>query len=85
MLQKAGFKAKALVPSGTSVPEELKAMGGKFLGLHYSPELDEIELKITPIIRMSRKRSKQRRAETEELTEEWLEDLRQQKLVLTKR
>merc|ERR1711867_168536 len=33
---------------------------------------------------MTARKSKQRRAETEELTEKWLEDLRRQKLVLTK-
>ena len=68
MLSEAGFKAKALVPSGTSIPEELSAMGGKFLGLHYDPELNKVILKITPIIRMTKKKTKQRRAEAEELT-----------------
>merc|ERR1711867_76616 len=85
ILSQAGFRAKALVPSGTKVEEELTAMGGKFLGLHYDPEMDEIILKITPIIRMSRKKSKQRRAEAEEMNEEWLENLRTGKLTLTKR
>merc|ERR1711867_360141 len=85
LLGRASFRAKALVPSGTSLPEELEAMGGKFLGLHYAPELDEIVLKITPIMRMTKKKSKQQRAEAEEVTEEWLEDLRTKKLVLTKR
>merc|ERR1711867_67542 len=59
--------------------------GGKFLGLHYNPEDDDIVLKITPIIRMTRKKSKQRRAEAEEMTEEWLENLRTGQLTLTKR
>ena len=71
ILEQAGFRAKALVPSGTAVEEELLAMGGKFLGLHYSPQTDDIVLKITPIIRMSKRRTKQRRADAEEVTEEW--------------
>ena len=50
ILSQAGFKAKALVPSGTDVEEELLAMGGKFLGLHYDPGADDVILKITPII-----------------------------------
>ena len=60
-------------------------MGGKFLGLHYDPKVDDIVLKITPIIRMTRRKSKQRRAEAEEMDEEWLENLRTGQLSLTKR
>ena len=85
ILQQAGFRAKALVPSGTRIEEEIAAMGGKFLGLHYDPESDDIVMKITPIIRMSSKRTKQRRADAETMTEEWLENLKTGKLVLTKR
>lgn len=50
-------------------------MGGKFLGLHYNLEFDEIVLKITPIIHMTKKKSKQRHAKAEEVMEGWLEDL----------
>merc|ERR1711867_426175 len=85
ILEQAGFKAKAFVVSGTEVEEELQAMGGKFLGLHYDPQSDDIVLKITPIIRMSKRRTKQRRAEAKEMTEEWLENLRSGQLTLTKR
>merc|ERR1711867_349694 len=85
ILGQAGFRAKALVALGTAVEEELLAMGGKFLGLHYDPQADDIVLKITPIIRMSKSRTKQRRADAEEVTEEWLENLRTGQLTLTKR
>ena len=59
VLATASFRAKALVASGTQDPQELEAMGGKFLGVHYDPGQDEIALKIAHIIRMSKKRGKQ--------------------------
>lgn len=41
ILLAAGFRAKALIASGTGDKAELEAMGGKFLGLHYCASTDE--------------------------------------------
>ena len=71
VLATAGFKAKALVASGSADPEELESLGGKFLGLGYHPPSDEILLTITPLIRIARKRSRQRRAQAETIEDEW--------------
>merc|ERR1711867_179074 len=73
------------VYSGTPDPAELEAMGGRFLGLGYSPEDDEIISRVAPHICMKRKRGKQRRQDNETITEEWMENLRQGEYVLTKR
>ena len=70
-----GFKAKALVPSGAQEEDEIDSMGDKFLGLGYDPTKDELMLKITPLIRMNVKRSKQRRADSEPITVEMFENL----------
>ena len=70
VLGQCGFKAKALVRSGSSHEQELEAMGGRFLGLGYDPEQDEIISRVAPFIRMTRKRSKQRRQNNETITEE---------------
>ena len=85
LLSTAGFWAKALVMSGTQVQEEVEALGGKFLGLGYDPTTDTIEVKVAPHIRMSKKRTRQRRAQTEIIDGEWLEDLGQGNKVLTRR
>ena len=85
ILKYAGFKAKALVPSGTELKEEREALGGKFLGLSYDVRHDTIEMSIAPIIRMTKRRSRQRRAQVESITDEWLEDLRVGEKVLTRR
>lgn len=70
-----GFRAKALVPSHCDDEEEADSMGDRFLGLGYDPRHDDIIIKIVPFIRMSVKRSKQRRADVEPITTELLEDL----------
>ena len=60
-------------------------MGGRFLGLGYEPQSDEVISRVAPVIRMTRKRSKQRRQNNELITEEWIENLRTGEHVLTKR
>ena len=85
VLECGGFRAKALVCSGTQDTEELEAMSGKFLGLGYDPTGDLIVQKVVPFIRMAVKRSRQRRAQIEVMTEDWLEDLRRGDKQLTKR
>ena len=85
MLGQCGFKAKALVRSGSSNEKELEAMGGRFLGLGYDPETDELISRVAPYIRMTRKRSKQRRQDNETIDEEWMENLKTGGHVLTKR
>ena len=76
VLTSCGFKAKALVPSGTSDEEELDAVGGKFLGMPFDATTDELLLRVVPFIRMKVKRSQQRRADNVLINEEWMEDLR---------
>ena len=48
VLECGGFKAKALVCSGTRDSEELEAMSGKFLGLGYDPSEDVIIQRVVP-------------------------------------
>merc|ERR1712101_41726 len=76
LLGQCGFRAKAIVSSGSEDPEELEALGDRFLGLGFLPSSDEIVLKVAPHIRMQRKRSRQRRANNEIITESWMENLR---------
>ena len=60
-------------------------MGERFLGLGYDPAADEIIMKVVPFIRMKVKRSRQRRADHEPITQELLEDLRTGERALSKR
>ena len=85
VLESCGFRAKALVASGSQEEAELEAVGGKFLGMAYDPTSDELILQPVPVIRMKVKRSKQRRADNVPITEEWIEDLRAGRHQLTKR
>ena len=85
LLGQCGFQAKALVPSGSTDEEEVASMKGKFLGLGFDVERDELVMQTAPFIRMTRKRTKQRRANNETITEEWLESLRTGTHCLTKR
>merc|ERR1711867_171805 len=85
MLESHGFKAKALIPSGTTEAAEVEALGGKFLGIAYDVQEDEIILRTVPLIRMKVRRQKQRRADAVVVDEDWLEDLRAGRHQLTKR
>ena len=57
VLESCGFRAKALVASGSRDEAELEAVGGKFLGLPYDATSDELLLKVVPVIRMKIRRS----------------------------
>ena len=85
MLDMVGFKAKALVASGTRDPVELDALGGKFLGLGFDATGDELVLSTAPLIRMDPKRSRQRRAQAQKIDKGWIERLRLGEKVLTRR
>ena len=47
VLDVGGFSAKALVIGGACDEEESAPMGGKFLGLEYLPEKDQIVMRLT--------------------------------------
>ena len=51
VLLQGGFTAKALIQSGDCSEEEAHAMGGKFLGIKYDPQVDEIQVGIKTTIR----------------------------------
>ena len=85
VLGQCGFRAKAIIRSGSTDEEELAALSGRFLGLSYDPQLDTIAARVAPYIRMKKKRGRQRRQDNETITEEWIEDLRKGKHRLTRR
>ena len=51
ILSLGGFRAKALVASGDCDQEEEQALGGKFLGVSYSPQEDLIHMEIRTKVR----------------------------------
>ena len=53
VLALGGFKAKALIPSGSCDEEECEALGGKFLGVPYDPKTDTILMQLRTTIRAS--------------------------------
>ena len=85
ILANGGFQVKCLVRSGSTDPEELDALGPKFLGMNYDVPADKIVFKVVPLIRLKVKRSRQRRADAVPITEELLEDIRAGLHSLTRR
>merc|ERR1711867_349465 len=86
VLAMGGFKAKALIPSGTCDEEEVEALGGKFLGVPYDPRSDRLLLKLRTTIRArTQKRQKGKPTDFQSLDDDFVEEVLTGQQVLTRR
>ena len=86
ILSLGGFRAKALVTSGDCDQEEEQALGGKFLGVSYSPQEDLIHMEIRTKVR-ARHQKQQRGKATSfvSLDEAFVDEVEEGSKVLTRR
>ena len=86
ILRASGFNAKHIVIGGRCTETEAESIGGKFLGVGYSPQDDFIKIEVNPRMRLSqRKRGRDKLKDVVELNEVLMEDIREQKCELTRR
>ena len=78
------FKAKAMVIGGSCSEEEKESLGGKFLGIDYDADTDDISLKISSKMKMKVKKN-QRDPKVLDLDEEVFEELLAGEHTLSKR
>ena len=84
ILEQAGFKAKYMVIGGKCTPEEAEALGGKFLGVGYSPENDKLCPEVTPKMRMTIRKSG-KGSLIANIDETLIEDIREKREALSHR